>query len=71
MEYADFVREHFGEEYIFEIGDKVVMTKDVGWFLKGDTVEIVGVSGRGYDLMNEHGDKIIETGWKSIRKEAK
>ena len=39
-----------------------------GYFEEGTKVEIVGISERGYDLQDEYGNRIIETGWDSIRK---
>ena len=73
MKYAEFVREHFGEEYIFEDGDFAITTKKIECmvccFEKGTKVKIVDVSARGYDLIDEHGNVIIETGWDCIKKE--
>ena len=56
----------------YDIGDKVVTAYQVGslagYFEKGTEVRIVGVSERGYDLMDEYGNRVIETGWDSVRK---
>lgn len=64
--------EEFGEEYVFEVGDCAVTTEEVSClmhsFEKGTKVKIVGVSARGYDLMDEHGNRIIETGFDSVCK---
>lgn len=72
MKYADFVKEKFGEEYVFEIGDWVITTREVSClvrsFKKGTKVKIIDVSGRGYDLMDENGNRIIETGWNCVCK---
>lgn len=72
MKYADFVREEFGEEYVFEVGDWVVTNREVSCmirsFEKGTRVQIIDVSARGYDLMDEHGNRIIETGFDSVCK---
>lgn len=38
-----------------------------GYFEEGTKVEIIGISERGYDLQDEYGNRIIETGWDSIR----
>lgn len=73
MEYAKFVEEHFGKEYVFEIGDWAVTTKRISCFARhfdiGTRVQIIDVSGRGYDLMDENGNRIIETGWNGICKQ--
>lgn len=37
-----------------------------GYFEKDTKVMVIGVSERGYDLMDEYGNKIIETGFDSI-----
>lgn len=37
-----------------------------GYFEKGTVVEIVGVSDRGYDLQDEYGNRIIQTGFDSV-----
>lgn len=68
MKYTDFVKKEFGEEYVFEVGDSVVTTKDICFLPKGTVVKIVDVSGRGYDLMDRYGNKVIETGWNNVRK---
>ncbi len=68
MKYADFVKKEFGEEYVFEIGDYAITTEDICLIPKGTKVRIVGVSARGYDLMDEHGIRVIETSWNRIRK---
>lgn len=74
MIYAEFVKKEFGAEYVFEIGDWVVTTKErrclAHSFEKGTRVKIVDVSGMGYDLMDEYGNIIIETGWDCVSKEA-
>ena len=55
-----------------EVGEWVTTNRQVcncaGYFEKGTRVMVVGVSERGYDLMDEHGNRIIETGWDSVRK---
>ena len=54
----------------FEIGDWVTTTKKVdscaGYFEKGTKVKVIGISYRGYDLEDENGNRIIETGYDSI-----
>ena len=56
----------------FEVGNWVITSRVVdscaGYFEKGTKVKIVGISKRGYDLMDEYGNKIIETGFDSVYK---
>ena len=56
----------------FEVGDWATTTRVVdsfaGYFEKGTRVKIVGITERGYDLMDEHGNSVIETGFDSICK---
>ena len=68
MKYADFVKKEFGEGYIFEVGDLVVATEDILFLPKNTKVKIIGVSARGYDLVDEYGNKVIETGWNRVCK---
>lgn len=55
-----------------EVGEWVTTNKQVGtyagYFESGTKVRVIGVSERGYDLMDEHGNRVIETGWDSVRK---
>lgn len=55
----------------FGIGQIVVTAKEVascaGYFEEGTKVEIIGISERGYDLQDEYGNRIIETGFDSIK----
>lgn len=37
-----------------------------GYFEKGTVVEIVGISDRGYDLQDEYGNRVTETGFDSV-----
>lgn len=37
-----------------------------GYFEKGTKVKVIGKSYRGYDLEDEYGNRIIETGYDSI-----
>lgn len=54
----------------FEIGDWATTTKKVdscaGYFEKGTKVKVIGKSYRGYDLEDEYGNRVIETGYDSI-----
>jgi hypothetical protein len=72
MIYADFVTKEFGPEYVFEVGDWVVTTRKVGCsvysFKKGTKVQIIGISSRGYDLIDEYGNRILEARWDSVSK---
>ena len=61
------------DESKIEIGDWVTIVEDgisscSGSFEKGTKVQVIGIGPRGYDLMDEHGNKITETGWTSISK---
>lgn len=55
----------------FEIGDFVTTTRKIdscaGYFEKGTRVKVIGKSYRGYDLEDEYGNKVIETGYDSIK----
>lgn len=55
-----------------KVGEWVITNKVIdssaGYFEKGTKVKVVGVTERGYDLMDEHGNRVIETGWDSVRK---
>lgn len=54
----------------FEIGGWATTTKKVdscaGYFEKGTKVKVIGKSYRGYDLEDEYGNRVIETGYDSI-----
>ena len=54
----------------FKIGDWVTTARKVdsfkGYFEKGTKVKIIGISSMGYDLEDEFGNRIIETGYDSI-----
>lgn len=57
----------------FKVGDWVYTTRTVsscyaGHFEKGTRVRIIGVSERGYDLADEYGNRVIETGFDSVCK---
>jgi hypothetical protein len=56
----------------FGLGEIVVTAKRVeclaGYFEEGTKVEIIGVSERGYDLQDEYGNRIIETGFDSVKR---
>lgn len=55
-----------------EVGDWAITNRKVNscacYFEKDTKVKVVGVTERGYDLMDEHGNRVIETGWDSVRK---
>jgi hypothetical protein len=67
MRYADHVREQFGEEYIFEVGDRAITAHDVTSMVccikKGTVVTITDIGARGYDLVDDRGRIVIEAGW--------
>lgn len=54
-----------------KIGDWALTTQRVdscaGYFEKGTKVKIIGQSYRGYDLEDEYGNRILETGFNSIK----
>ena len=72
MKYADHVREQFGEEHIFEVGDRAIITRDVNsmtcYIKKGTVVTITDISARGYDLVDDSGNEIIECGWNCLER---
>lgn len=55
----------------YEVGEWVTTKKKIdscaGYFEKGTKVKVIGISYRGYDLEDEYGNKIIETGFDSIK----
>lgn len=55
----------------FEIGDWATTARKVdscaGYFEEGTKVKVIGKSYRGYDLEDEYGNRVIETGYDSIR----
>ena len=57
---------------VLNVGDEVLTMRKVnsmaGYFEKGTKVKIIGVSERGYDLMDEYGNRVIETGFDSVCK---
>lgn len=54
----------------FRVGDvattKRVVDSFAGYFEKGTRVTVIGVSERGYDLQDDEGNQVIETGFDSI-----
>lgn len=54
----------------FEVGEWATTKRKVascaGYFEKGTKVKVVGKSYRGYDLEDEYGNRVIETGYDSI-----
>ena len=50
-----------------KIGDKVKTTQRheslSGYFEVGTDVTIIDISGRGYDIQDDEGNRIIEVGW--------
>lgn len=70
MMYAEHVKNNFGEEYIFEVGDRAITKRDVssmtGYIKKGTVVTITDISARGYDLVDDSGNEIIECGWNCL-----
>ena len=55
------------------IGDHVITTRVIescgGYFEKGSKVRIIGISERGYDLADYDGNRIIDTGFDSVKRE--
>ena len=56
----------------FNIGEYAITTKKIesfaGYFEPGTVVKVVGKSERGYDLEDEYGHRITETGFDSIKR---
>lgn len=54
------------------VGDWCKTVREVnslsGYFEKGTIVKVIGKSYRGYDIEDEYGNKILETGFDSIVK---
>lgn len=54
----------------FEIGEWAVTKRKIdscaGYFELGTRVKVIGKSYRGYDLEDEYGNQVIETGFDSI-----
>lgn len=54
------------------VGDWVITNRKVdscaGYFEEGTKVKVVDITTRGYDLVDEYGNRVIETGWDSVRK---
>ena len=54
----------------FEVGEWATTKRKVdscaGYFEKGTKVKVIGKSYRGYDLEDEYGNRVIETGYDSI-----
>lgn len=52
----------------YDIGEWVILSREIdsfaGYFEKGTKVKITGISPRGYDLEDEQGNRIIETGFR-------
>lgn len=55
----------------FQVGDWATTTRQItclkGYFEEGTKVKVVGISDRGYDLEDESGNQITETGFCSIK----
>lgn len=66
-----YVKNEYGSCHIFEIGDWATTAKKVdsiaGYFEEGTRVKVIGKSYRGYDLEDEYGNRIRETGYDSIK----
>ena len=69
--YEEHVNNNFGEERVLEVGDRAITTREVSSmimsFREGTVVTIKDVGPRGYDLMDDYGNVITETGWSSVR----
>lgn len=54
-----------------KVGQKVFSTVDLvtcaGKFTKGHEFSILEVTSRGYDLIDKDGNKVLETGWVSVK----
>lgn len=70
MKYAEHVKNEFGEQYIFEIGDKAITNQNIECMIysikKGTEVTVTGISHRGYDIVDSRGIAIDEIGFNRI-----
>jgi hypothetical protein len=61
-----------GVDELFKVGDKVLTTRDCkcmySTIKKGTVVTITGIGDRGYDIEDDSGNRIIETGFLSVKK---
>ena len=55
-----------------KVGDKCTTIKEIkcfaGMFTVGTPVTVTGIGDRGYDLVDDFGNRIIECGWNCIKK---
>lgn len=55
------------DKNIIRVGDTVVNTRVIssfaGRFTKGTKLKIIGVSERGYDVIDDDGHRMYECGW--------
>ena len=62
----------FVKDWTPKIGDKVKTTKKIeifgGYLERGSIVTIIGESNRGYDIIDDEGNELIECGWDFFRK---
>lgn len=66
--------DYIKNDSVFKVDDWVYTSRTVsstysGHFEKGTRVRIIGISERGYDLADEHGKRVIDTGFDSVCKE--
>jgi hypothetical protein len=61
----------FVKPYKPNIGDKVVLTKSItalsGTMVAGAIVTIVDIDERGYDIVDEDGNQLVNCGWTSFK----
>ena len=62
-----YVKNNNGLEVGAWVTTSRVVKSCAGYFEKGTKVRIMSVSERGYDLIDEHGNVIIETGFDSVK----
>lgn len=50
-----------------EVGDRIKLTRQVdsfeGYFEPGTIVTVVNIGYRGYDIIDDKGNRIVECGW--------
>lgn len=55
----------------FKVGDWAVTRKKLkcedGYFEKGTKVRVIGITAYGYDVADEHGNYVLDTGFHSIK----
>lgn len=72
--YTKVIKEErmFIPENTIKIGDKCITTKELenfaGKFTVGTVVKVTDIGDRGYNLVDDFGNEIIECGWNCVKK---